>query len=159
MELNTIISQKNSRISIAIGADHRGFQHKEILKTITFVTEHQSEIIWHDVGCFTPERCDYPPIAQMACNLILEHKADLGILLCGSGVGMSIAANRFRGIYAGVAWNTDVARAAREDDHINVLVIPTDYVSLSDAPIILEAWLSAQPKGQPYSNRLSMIDR
>ena len=143
-------------LHIAIGTDHRGFKQKELLKQMQSLAG--CIIAWQDVGCMSEKRCDYPPFAQAVCKLILEKKADYGILLCGSGIGMSIAANRFSGIYAGLVWNPTIARVAREDDHINVLVLPADYLTPHEVVAITTAWLSAQEKSGRYVDRLTMID-
>ncbi|MGC2310364.1 MAG: RpiB/LacA/LacB family sugar-phosphate isomerase [Candidatus Babeliaceae bacterium] len=141
--------------TIAIGADHRGFALKQ------FLIEHQFNtymITWHDVGTFSAERTDYPPYAHAVCNMILSKQADFGVLLCGDGVGVTIAANRFKYIYCGLAWNADVARHAREDDNINVLALPADYLTPSQTLELLNAWLTASFKGGVYQRRIQEID-
>ncbi|MFC1842280.1 RpiB/LacA/LacB family sugar-phosphate isomerase [Candidatus Dependentiae bacterium] len=142
---------------IAIGADHRGFEHKK------FIMEHRlrltGELVdWLDVGCFSSERCDYPEFAKLVAKSILEKKADLGVLICGSGIGMSITANRFKYIYAGLCWNVEVAKAAREDDNINILVLPSNFVEPARSIEIINAWLDAKFKFGRYQERLAMID-
>jgi ribose 5-phosphate isomerase B len=137
---------------IAIGTDHRGFMQKE------HITQVLATINWLDVGCFSTVRCDYPPFAQAVVHALLTKTVDLGVLLCGSGIGMSIAANRFSGIYAGLAWNAEVARMAREDDNVNILVLPSDVIDNEKAVISITAWLQATFKGGRYQERLEMID-
>ena len=92
----------------------------------------------------------------MSC--ILEKKVDLGVLLCGTGIGMAIAANRFKHIYAGITWNKEVAQRARQEDSINILVIPADFVSVAEAKEITNAWLSTNFKQAEYAKRIAMID-
>jgi ribose 5-phosphate isomerase B len=137
---------------IAIGTDHRGFQHKE------FIIKNMSEVTWFDQGCFSTQRCDYPPFAKAVVQLVLQEKVEYGVLLCGSGIGMSIAANRFKGIYAGLVWNPEVARMAREDDNVNILVLPADFISYQQAVICIRSWLDASFKGERYQERLAMLD-
>jgi len=137
---------------IAIGADHRGYRHKELIKN------KFKEISWLDVGASNARRSDYPIFAQAVCELLNKDSADRGILLCGSGIGMAIAANRYREIYAGVAWNPDVAVHARRQDDINVLVIPSDFVSSRTLVPIVKAWLKTKFSGARYQERLDMID-
>lgn len=141
---------------IAIGTDHRGFELKNLLKDFANFGPHTIE--WTDVGTFTPERTDYPIYALEVVNRVRYHEVDRGILLCGSGIGVVIAANRFKGIYSGVAWNEKVARSAREDDNVNVLSLPADYLTIHEAPDIIEAWLSARFKKGRYQERLEMVD-
>jgi Ribose 5-phosphate isomerase RpiB len=95
---------------------------------------------------------------KLPANLFYK-KADTGLLICGSGIGMAIAANRFKGIYAGVAWNPEIAQAAREDDNINMLVLPADYITHLESPAIITAWINAQFKEGRYTQRLQAIDQ
>jgi len=140
-------------MKIFIGSDHRGFVLKEKLK------QAFTEVEWHDVGTDTDQkRVDYPIFAKRVCDAILEGKADLGILLCGSGVGVSIAANRNPGIYAALVWEPAVARTSREHDNANILALPADYISLDVAIETVQAWLDARFEGGRYEERLAMID-
>ncbi len=141
---------------LAIGSDHRGFELKNLLKDFANFGPHTIE--WIDVGTFTPDRTDYPLYTLKVVNLIRYHEADKGIMLCGSGIGVAIAANRFKEIYAGVAWNEKVARSAMEDDNVNILSLPADYLTIHEVPAIVEAWLSAEFKKGRYQERLDMVD-
>lgn len=141
---------------IAIGSDHRGFDLKNLLKDFANFGPHTIE--WTDVGTFTPERTDYPLYAEKVVHLIKTNQADQGILLCGSGIGVAMAANRFKGIYSGVVWNEKVARSAKEDDNVNVLSIPADYLSIHEVPDIVQAWLSSGFKEGRYQERIDMVD-
>lgn len=143
-------------IIIAIGADHRGFAMKEYLKKECKFFD--STLTWLDVGVYSEERSDYPLFAIKVAQAVLQKNAHVGVLLCGSGVGMAIAANRFPGIYAGLAWNEDVARQAKEDDKVNVLVLPSDYIDNEKARAMLVAWLGAEFKHKRYAQRIAMID-
>src|SRR5579859_1590952 len=143
-------------MKIVIGADHRGFHLKLNLQEQIKMNKGE-RIEWLDSGAFTAERTDYPLYAAKACEEILQGNAELGILICGSGIGMSIAANRFPGIYAGLAWNETSAHLAREHDGVNVLVLPSDFLSIHDAINMVYAWLNAQFKGGRYQERLEML--
>lgn len=143
-------------LTIAIGADHRGYDHKMVIQTgVSLDAQH---IEWVDVGTFSPERTDYPPFAYSVVQSIKSQQAMLGILICGTGAGMAIAANRFAHIYAAVVWDETVARRCREEDNINILVIPSDFVTPAQSIPIVLAWLSASFKGGRYAQRISMID-
>ncbi len=144
-------------MNIVIGADHRGFECKAYLKQC--VVGKNDPIVWIAVGAFSADYSDYPVFAQAACQTIVSGQAERGILICGSGVGMAIAANRYPGIYAGLAWNVDVARMSREDDKTNMLVIPADFVTLEKAVDMVNEWLDASFKGGRYQERIEMIDR
>jgi len=139
-------------MKIAIGSDHRGFEQK------SFLISKLKHIEWIDVGCYSDVRSDYPVFAEKVAMEVVEKNVELGVLLCGTGIGMSIAANRYKGIYAGLVWNTEVAKRAREDDNVNILVLPSDFISLAQSVFIVEAWISATFKGGVYKKRLDMID-
>lgn len=143
-------------LRIAIGSDHRGFEHKTVIQQAVTIDEKRIE--WLDVGCFTAERCDYPPFAQYVAQEIKAGKAQLGILLCGSGVGMAIAANRFNHIYAALVWDKVTAQRSKEEDNANILVIPADYMTPQESAEAVIAWLNAEFRDERYEKRLNIID-
>lgn len=142
--------------NIAIGADHRGYRYKASLMN-RFAIDGYS-ITWIDVGTYNETRTDYPEYAKAVCEKIEEGEAQCGILLCGTGIGMAVVANRYKGIYAGVVWNEQVARLSKEDDNVNVLVIPADFVTEDEMHDMVHAWLTASFFEGRYQKRLSMID-
>ena len=91
-------------MKVAIGSDHRGFDLKQNLVKLLRVPKYP--VNWIDLGCDSSASCDYPVFARKVCQSILKGESDCGVLLCSTGVGMSIAANRFPGIYAALVWNT-----------------------------------------------------
>lgn len=140
-------------MKIIIGSDHRGYKLKEQIK------EEFSTIEWDDVGTDNgDDRFDYPVVAKKVCEKVLAGEAERGLLICGSGVGVCIAANRFRKIYAALCWSPEVAKIAREHDLANVLVLPADFIDFKGAVATLQAWLDAQFAGGRYQKRLDMID-
>ena len=143
-------------IKIAIGSDHRGFEHKAVIQQgVSLETKH---IEWIDVGCFSQERTDYPPFAYDVVQAMRSGRADFGILLCGTGVGMTIAANRFDRIYAALVWDIQTAQRSKEEDNANVLSLPADYITPQQAIEITLVWLNAQFKGNRYQKRIDMIN-
>src|SRR3972149_11533832 len=114
-------------MKICIGSDHRGYALKK------FMMHALPAFEWSDVGSHSAERTDDPLYAQYVCKKVVSGAADFGVLICGSGVGMTIAANRFKGIYAALCWNEDVACVARQDDGTNILVLPSDFVTKEQA--------------------------
>lgn len=137
---------------IAIGSDHRGLDLKMYLQQV--FPEHE----WLDVGAHDAQRSDYPGFAFDVCQELIEGRAERGILICGSGIGMSIAANRVRGIYAALCWNEEIARLACEHDGANVLVLPSDFITPEQAKAMVVAWLNATFRGGRYQERLERID-
>ncbi len=140
-------------MKIFIGADHRGYKLKQEL------VARLATYAWLDVGAINDERSDYPDFAAAVCSGILAGEAELGILLCGSGVGMSIAANRFAGIYAALCWQPELARMAREDDGSNILVLPADFMTAEQAESVVKSWLAAHFKGGRYQERLDRLEK
>ena len=141
-------------MKIAIGADHKGFAQKELIKKSL-----NTSIDWIDVGTFDTQRTDYPIFAQKVAQLIQKKEVHAGVLLCATGIGMAIAANRFSNIYAGLVWNKEIAMLAKEDDNVNVLVIPSSFVSDDQLIPIITSWLDAQFKGERYQQRLDIINK
>lgn len=144
-------------MKIAIGADHRGFEHKEYIKKYTRINNVSIE--WIDVGVYTTERSDYPLYASHVAELVTTSAVGRGILVCGSGIGMAIVANRYNGVYAGVVWNEEVARFAAEHDKVNVLSIPSDFVSEKEAVLVVQTWLTSHFLGGRYQQRIDLIDK
>jgi len=139
-------------MKITIGSDHRGYDLKEK------IIKHFTDIDWIDVGTNDKQRTDYPIYAKKACKNILDGTCQLGILICGSGVGMSIAANRLKGIYAALCLDEKLAHVAKSDDNVNVLALASDYINAEKSFSIIESWLSASFLGERYKERLDMID-
>lgn len=139
-------------MNIAIGADHRGYALKQAIQT------ELALITWHDMGTHSLERADYPLYAHAIVKELLTGKVAAGVLICGTGVGMSIAANRHTGIYAALVWSVEIARRAKEEDYANILVIPADYVTSAQAVEMIKAWLKAQHKEGRYKERIISID-
>ncbi len=139
-------------MKISIGADHRGYDLKQV------IIEHFDQYQFIDAGTFSHERTDYPIFAQRVCQDILNDCSKFGILICGSGVGMSIAANRHKKIYAALCWSPEVARCAKAHDNTNVLVLPADFLDSEVAIAIISTWLETPFKGGRYEQRLSMMD-
>jgi ribose 5-phosphate isomerase B len=138
-------------MKIVIGADHRGFLYKQQ------IVKELSEIEWVDIGCINQERCDFPDVVKSAIEYMKLGKVERAVLLCGSGVGMAIAANRFSGIYAAVAWNKDVARVAREHNNANILVLPADFVTIEDVLVMIAVWHNTEFLGGHYQKRIDAI--
>lgn len=139
---------------IAIGSDHAGYWAKEAEKA--FLAEKGIEVL--DMGCFSEESVHYPVYAELVAKAINEGKADRGILICGTGLGMSIVANRFPGIRATVCHDTFTAKASREHNDSNILVMGARVVSEELMKLITEIWLEAKFLGGRHTIRLAMID-
>lgn len=141
---------------IALGADHGGFSLKN--KITDFLKELGHDV--HDIGTYTPNPVDYPDYALAVSQEILFQKAERGILICGSGVGACVAANKFPGIRAGLCHDTFSAHQGVEDDNINVLCLGARVVGTELAKDIVKIWLSASFSGaERHKRRLSKIEK
>lgn len=145
-------------MTIYIGADHRGFKLKEVIKE--FLKNRGYNVL--DVGdAFYDENDDYPDFAvNVAEKIGVEYENNRGILICASGVGMSVVANRFPKVRAGLAMIPDQAFDARNDDDSNVLVLPANYITSDVAKRILITWLETPFSGEEkFRKRLAKIDQ
>lgn len=149
-----ILTMKN--LSIAIGADHHGFALKESLKEV--IAMGDCSVSWIDVGASSDDRSDYPVFAIRAIEAMKFGDAQAAVLICGTGAGMAITANRYHGIYAALAWNLPTARLAKEDDNANILVLPSDFITSELAHDMVTAWLLADFKNGRYAQRIGIID-
>jgi ribose 5-phosphate isomerase B len=138
---------------IAIGADHGGYVLKEKIKSADSVNQ------WIDVGSFNQESSNYAEFAQLVAQKVQSHEADFGIVICRSGIGVSIAANRYKGIYAALCFNKPMAISARSHNNANVLCIAADYTSFEEAQEMIHLFLStAFEFGGRHEKRLKSID-
>jgi ribose 5-phosphate isomerase B len=140
--------------SIAIGSDHAGFKLKEEL--IRFISMQQYRVL--DKGCFSEERADYPDFAHVVAKSVLSAEANIGILLCGSGNGIAMSANKHKGIRAALCWNPEIAVLARQHNDANVLVLPARYISKEEAIECVNVFLSTVFEGGRHSDRIEKID-
>jgi ribose 5-phosphate isomerase B len=152
-----MLTGNHPTLNIAIGSDHRGLSLKQSLIE-TIVSHHEYALVWHDVGCHNAVYADYPLYASSVCNALRNGLADYGILICGTGAGMSIAANRFSGIYAALVWNEETARLSKEHDNANIIVLPADFITSAEALVFVRTWLGAHFLGGRHQDRLALID-
>ena len=140
-------------MKISIASDHRGFRFKEIIKQE--LEKRDIEII--DAGTYNEESCDYPDFAQKALRYFLKKEVDFVILICGSGIGMSITANKYKGIRAALCLYPGMAKMAREDNDANVLVFSANFTQEKEIPAILDNWLKSNFQGGRHERRVNKI--
>lgn len=144
-------------MTIFIGADHRGYQLKD--KLIEYLQSKNIRV--EDLGNYEYDaEDDYPSYANKVAQAVLQNPEQyLGIVICGSGVGVCVAANRHKGIYCGLGISEDHIKHIRENDHINVLALASDNFSLEESTKFVDAFLEAKPNPQKkYLRRLEMVD-
>ena len=138
---------------IAIGADHAGFEDKEKIKRQL----DKLGVEYEDVGTDSTESVDYPVYAQKVAEKVAKGEVEQGILVCGSGNGMQIAANKVRGVRAALAWNAETARLARQHNDANVLSVPARMISPEEVSEVVESYLSAEFEGGRHARRVGEI--
>ena len=139
---------------IAIGADHGGYILKEEIKKYL----EEKQIPYRDYGTDSEERTDYPIYAKRIAEAIQRKEADRGILVCRSGYGMTVAANKYKGIRAAAIYDEESAKFAKADDDINVVTLGGDYLTINEAICIIRNWIATEFKGGRYEERLHMIE-
>lgn len=138
---------------IVIGSDHGGFKLKEEIKKYL----DEKEIKYSDKGCFSEESVDYPNIAKEVAEDISNKKADVGILICRSGIGMSIVANKFKGVRCAVCYNEQIAKFSRMHNNANMMALGADYMSVNDAICIVRQFLATPFEGGRHEARVNLI--
>lgn len=139
---------------IIIASDHRGFLLKEKLKSYL---EEKLLFKVKDLGAYSRESCDYPMLAYTLAKEVSLGKYSRGILICKSGIGNSIVANRFARVRAALCYNVKAARLSREHNDSNILVLGSDFVTQQQAKRILGVWLNTQFLGGRHKRRLNQI--
>lgn len=139
---------------IPIAADHAGFELKE--KLVGTLREMGYEA--RDLGASSAEPSDYPDYARPVAEAVSQGEAKRGVLLCGSGIGMDIVANRYPGVRAALVWDPQIAELSRLHNDANVLVLPARFISEEAGVEILKRWLSTEFEGGRHKRRVDKID-
>ena len=142
-------------MKIAIASDHAGYKEKERLKPLL----RELGIQYEDLGTVSEESVDYPDYARKVAEEVAGGKVDQGLLVCGSGTGMAIAANKVPGVRAAVAWNEEIARLAREHNDANVLSLGARVTPAEDLPKIVRAWYADGGRHQRRVEKISEIEQ
>ena len=139
---------------IAIASDHGGYQLKEEIKKYL----DEKEIEYKDFGTYSEERVDYPVYGVPAIKAVQNKECEKGILVCGTGFGMSIVANKFKGIRCASCWNEEVAKLLKGHNNGNMIALPGRFINISEAVAILRAWLGTEFMEGRHTDRLQMIE-
>ena len=140
-------------MKIVIGSDHAGYEDKEKVKRQL----DEMGIEYEDVGTNSTESVDYPIYARKVAEKVASGEAERGILVCGSGNGMQIAANKVHGIRAALAWNEETARLARQHNDANVLSVPARMISPEEVSKVIKSYLEAEFEGGRHARRVDEI--
>lgn len=140
-----------NNISIAIGADHAGFDYKSML--IDYLKEYSIK----DFGTYGTESVDYPDFAHPVASAVENSEFTLGILICGSANGVAMSANKHQGIRAAICWNVELAELARTHNNANILCLPARFISQEEAKSICEKFINSAFEGGRHANRVNKI--
>jgi ribose 5-phosphate isomerase B len=142
-------------MKIALASDHAGYAEKERLKPLL----HELGLEVDDLGTVSEESVDYPDYARKVAEEVANGRVDQGLLVCGSGTGMAITANKVPGVRAAVGWSEETARLARQHNDANVLAIGARTTPTEQIPGIVRAWFAADFEGARHAQRLEKIRR
>ena len=141
-------------MKVAVASDHAGWELKEFAKSVLSKLGH--EVV--DVGTYSEESVDYPDFAQAACHKVLDGEVQRAVLVCGSGIGMSMAANRFKGIRAALCNELYAAKFSRLHNDANVLCLAGRLIGKGLAEAILKVWMSSEFEGGRHARRVKKLD-
>ena len=141
-------------MKIAIGGDHAGFIYKEQLKK--YLTSLNHEVT--DFGPLTPDSVDYPDFVHPVAESVKKNLADFGVLICGSGQGVSITANKHEGIRAALAWNAEVAQLSRQHNDANIICLPARFIAYEIAENLVSLFLETKFEAGRHQRRVNKIN-
>lgn len=142
-------------MKIAVASDHAGFEYKEKVKVL--LNELGHEVV--DFGCFSPDSSDYPDFAYPAAVAVGNGECERGIFICGTGIGVSIVANKAKGVRAANCCSVEEARLSRQHNDANVLTFGARLISWEIAKEIVEVWLKTEFEGGRHERRVEKIHR
>jgi|SRR5690554_713678 ribose 5-phosphate isomerase B len=138
---------------ITMGSDHAGYDLKEYLKDILINEGYNIK----DYGCFSKESCDYPDIIHPLAKDIDDGRFEKGIIICGSGNGVQITANKYQNIRAALCWNKELASLSRQHNNANILALPARFIKQEEAIEIVNEFLNTMFEGGRHENRVKKI--
>ena len=141
-------------MKIAIGSDHGGYVLKG--KLINFLKD--GKYVVEDFGSHSKDACDYPQIGFEVARAVSEGRAERGVLICRTGIGMAIIANKLPGVRAGACYDEKMARSSREHNDTNVLVLAADYTPEAEAKKMTKIWLTTKALGDRHARRVKQIE-
>jgi ribose 5-phosphate isomerase B len=138
---------------IPIGADHAGFQLKELIRQYLLDVGYEVK----DFGCFSEESIDYPDYAHPVSEMVQENEGMRGILICGSGNGINMTANKHAGIRSALCWKKEIAELARLHNNANIIALPARFISYEEAREMVEVFLTTDFEGGRHQKRVEKI--
>lgn len=141
-------------MKIVVGSDHAGYDYKIEIKKHLEKLGHQVE----DVGAYSKDSCDYPIFGRAAAEKVAKKEAEFGILVCSSGEGIAISANKVKGVRCGLAYNDDVARLMRQHNDANMIAFGQSFMELEDVLRRVDIFLATEHEGGRHARRVSEIE-
>ena len=141
-------------MKIAIGCDHAAFKLKEVLKKYLISNGYDIK----DFGCYSEERADYPDFAHPVSNVVESKEFDFGLLICGSGNGINMSANKHNGIRSALCWNSEIAQLARLHNDANILTLPARYITEEEAKKCVDVFYTTSFEGGRHIERVKKIN-
>ncbi len=138
---------------IYIGSDHAGFDLKDAV-----IKRYGEKFEFRDMGTFSNESVDYPDFAHKVADSVLNDSESVGILICGTGNGMAITANKHAGIRAALCWSPEISALAKQHNNANILVLPARFIKAEYAFEIIDSYFNATFEGGRHQNRINKID-
>ena len=139
---------------IGFACDHAGFEYKEKIKVLLEEQGYETT----DFGCYSTESVDYPDYIHPVSLEVKEKKAQIGIIICGSGNGAAMTANKHKGVRAAVCWSEEIAELARQHNDANIISIPSRFLSEEEIINIVEAFIKTDFEGGRHKRRIDKID-
>ena len=143
----------SAKMKVSIGSDHRGLKQRKVIAEAIEALGHEVD----DQGTFTDASCDYPDVAETVANQVASQKSDLGILVCGTGIGMSIAANKVVGVRAALCCNVESAKLSRQHNDANILCLSGSDFDDSQYKAVVTSWLNSEFEGGRHARRVQKV--
>jgi ribose 5-phosphate isomerase B len=140
-------------MKILIGNDHAGYSLK-----LSIIKNLEDKYEFFDKGSYSNESVDYPDYASIIAKEIQSEKGDLGILICGTGNGVCMTANKFKGIRAVICWNEEIAKLAKQHNNANIICIPSRFIKVEEAMKIIESFILEKFEGGRHERRIKKIN-
>ena len=146
-------AKKMKKKLVPIGCDHAGFQLKE--KIISHLINKGYEI--EDFGCYSEESIDYPDFGHLVASKVEENEGALGVIICGSGNGINMTANKHAGVRSALCWKKELAELARQHNNANIIALPARFISLEEGIEMVDVFLSTEFEGGRHGRRVDKI--
>jgi len=143
----------NNSLPIAVGCDHAGFEYKT--KIVPWLNQKGWQV--NDFGTYAPDSVDYPDFVHPVAVSVEKNESAFGILICGTGNGVCMTANKHQGIRAGLCWATDVAKLIRQHNNANIICIPARFAALAAAQDMIDVFMATAFEGGRHQNRINKM--